>query len=202
MMLIRCGVPPDVPMVLVAGGLIFGFMSACCIVVNSRAGAATFGVLSMFTGGQVLPGLHELIKTGDVLWALFLGGGPFLGVMSIALSIFGMKSGPRYPKGHCQTCSYDLTGNVTGICPECGIEIATSELACLERPVSAAAVLKLVTGGALLFIATPLWIRFYTEIDSTLAANLVAAMYIVTLSGFIAWCIQRPEAKPPTPSSR
>ena len=26
----------------------------------------------------------------------------------------------RPPKGHCQTCGYDLTGNVTGVCPECG----------------------------------------------------------------------------------
>lgn len=26
----------------------------------------------------------------------------------------------RPPKGHCQTCGYDLTGNVMGVCPECG----------------------------------------------------------------------------------
>ena len=26
----------------------------------------------------------------------------------------------RPPKGHCQRCGYNLTGNVTGICPECG----------------------------------------------------------------------------------
>jgi hypothetical protein len=26
----------------------------------------------------------------------------------------------RPPKGHCQNCGYDLTGNVTGVCPECG----------------------------------------------------------------------------------
>lgn len=29
----------------------------------------------------------------------------------------------RCPKGHCQTCGYDLTGNVSGICPECGEKI-------------------------------------------------------------------------------
>jgi len=27
----------------------------------------------------------------------------------------------RQPRGHCQTCGYDLTGNVSGVCPECGI---------------------------------------------------------------------------------
>lgn len=26
----------------------------------------------------------------------------------------------RYPPGHCQRCGYDLTGNVSGACPECG----------------------------------------------------------------------------------
>jgi len=26
----------------------------------------------------------------------------------------------RIPSGHCQTCGYELTGNVRGICPECG----------------------------------------------------------------------------------
>ena len=26
----------------------------------------------------------------------------------------------RPPKGHCQRCGYDLTGNVSGVCPECG----------------------------------------------------------------------------------
>jgi hypothetical protein len=26
----------------------------------------------------------------------------------------------RPPKGHCDQCGYDLTGNVSGVCPECG----------------------------------------------------------------------------------
>ncbi len=26
----------------------------------------------------------------------------------------------RHPPGHCQRCGYDLTGNVSGRCPECG----------------------------------------------------------------------------------
>jgi hypothetical protein len=26
----------------------------------------------------------------------------------------------RPPKGHCQNCGYNLTGNVSGRCPECG----------------------------------------------------------------------------------
>lgn len=27
----------------------------------------------------------------------------------------------RQPAGHCQRCGYDLTGNVSGRCPECGV---------------------------------------------------------------------------------
>ncbi|MBN1512037.1 MAG: hypothetical protein JXB13_08480 [Phycisphaerae bacterium] len=29
----------------------------------------------------------------------------------------------RPPKGHCQKCGYNLTGNVSGVCPECGHSI-------------------------------------------------------------------------------
>ena len=30
---------------------------------------------------------------------------------------------PTWPEGHCQKCGYDLTGNVSGTCPECGQRI-------------------------------------------------------------------------------
>jgi hypothetical protein len=29
----------------------------------------------------------------------------------------------RPPKGHCQACGYDLAGNTSGVCPECGERI-------------------------------------------------------------------------------
>lgn len=29
----------------------------------------------------------------------------------------------RRPKGHCQDCGYDLTGNESGVCPECGTKV-------------------------------------------------------------------------------
>jgi rubrerythrin len=28
----------------------------------------------------------------------------------------------RIPPGHCQRCGYNLTGNVSGVCPECGTQ--------------------------------------------------------------------------------
>ncbi len=32
----------------------------------------------------------------------------------------------RHPPGHCQRCGYDLTGNVTGVCSECGSKVEAS----------------------------------------------------------------------------
>ena len=46
---------------------------------------------------------------------------------SIPLAAFGLLAAilwrydlRRFPAGHCFTCGYNLTGNVSGICPECG----------------------------------------------------------------------------------
>ena len=33
----------------------------------------------------------------------------------------------RYRHGHCQKCGYDLTGNESGVCPECGMAIEAIE---------------------------------------------------------------------------
>ena len=29
----------------------------------------------------------------------------------------------KYPPGYCQECGYNLTGNVSGVCPECGTKV-------------------------------------------------------------------------------
>ena len=40
---------------------------------------------------------------------------------------FRLSSGDhaKYPLGHCQNCGYNLTGNVSGRCSECGRAIGT-----------------------------------------------------------------------------
>lgn len=35
----------------------------------------------------------------------------------------GRKHKRKIPHGHCQNCGYDLTGNVSGRCSECGMKI-------------------------------------------------------------------------------
>lgn len=39
--------------------------------------------------------------------------------------VFGKPTGKDQP-GHCSYCGYDLTGNVSGRCPECGAEVGNS----------------------------------------------------------------------------
>jgi hypothetical protein len=41
-------------------------------------------------------------------------------MVSTSAAVFLWRSGRRTPGGHCEKCGYDLTGNVSGRCPECG----------------------------------------------------------------------------------
>jgi len=50
-------------------------------------------------------------------WAAFPLGGFLAAKQQIA------KANRRFPSGFCRTCRYDLTGNVSGVCPECGTKI-------------------------------------------------------------------------------
>jgi hypothetical protein len=43
---------------------------------------------------------------------------PFAGSTALALWLW-WRDRP-YPSGHCRTCGYNLAGNVSGVCPECG----------------------------------------------------------------------------------
>jgi len=54
-----------------------------------------------------------------IIFLSFIYVFPFL--VSAALGIVVYKHvRPRLPANCCTRCSYDLTGNVSGICPECG----------------------------------------------------------------------------------
>ena len=43
-------------------------------------------------------------------------------------TVFLCRRTLRSPPGHCQTCGYNLTGDVSGVCPECGTPIAASSV--------------------------------------------------------------------------
>jgi hypothetical protein len=45
----------------------------------------------------------------------------WLGILALTvLTLFLFRHDRRPSKGHCHTCGYDLTGNTSGRCPECG----------------------------------------------------------------------------------
>lgn len=78
-------------------------------------------------------GLALLTLTGSWIIVLTQQGDtpPCHLVLSFALAAIGayrqwfIHPPLKYPAGQCQTCGYNLTGNVSGICPECGNKIIT-----------------------------------------------------------------------------
>jgi len=69
-----------------------------------------------------LPSVHNLGGSGFVrtlpLWI------PFILVAIPTLYLW--RADRRIPPGHCQKCGYNLKGNVSGICPECGTNVTCS----------------------------------------------------------------------------
>ena len=47
---------------------------------------------------------------------------PFL-LVTVPTAFLFWHDRRRIPPGHCQKCRYDLTGNTSGVCPECGERI-------------------------------------------------------------------------------
>ena len=47
------------------------------------------------------------------IWLLFV-------VVAVPTAFCWWRDRPYVPPGHCRQCGYDLTGNVSGRCPECG----------------------------------------------------------------------------------
>lgn len=47
---------------------------------------------------------------------------PFLAVI-VCTALWWWRDRRRIPAGHCLKCGYDLTGNVSGVCPECGEKV-------------------------------------------------------------------------------
>lgn len=60
-----------------------------------------------------LPWLWRYVPQGyvDLLWLLLVV--PTMLLIAIDLRV-------EFPHGHCRKCGYNLTGNTSGICPECG----------------------------------------------------------------------------------
>lgn len=79
------------------------------------------------------PGLEPWWAKWDLLIRLRLDPtydlGLALGLFLILLGVHLWRKAKEYPAGFCQACGYNLTGNVSGICPECGAKALQQESA-------------------------------------------------------------------------
>ena len=65
---------------------------------------------------RLLFGSQVRLRKGKIIALPLL---PVLLVIGVSTALLWYRD-RRPPKGHCQNCDYDLTGNVSGVCPECG----------------------------------------------------------------------------------
>jgi hypothetical protein len=73
-------------------------------------------------GGPRLGGWPSAEVTRSRFW-LRLPIWVFLGASAFSTALLWYWSRKRYPPGYCRSCGYDLTGNESGMCPECGTPI-------------------------------------------------------------------------------
>lgn len=64
---------------------------------------------------------------GLILNPLLVGSAAFTAVAGPYLLSGGIRRYRRRRRGRCEHCGYDLTGNVSGRCPECGTPIASPQ---------------------------------------------------------------------------
>lgn len=70
---------------------------------------------------RVSDGRLYVATIGVPLWSAVAA---FLILPAVAAVVI-VRGKPRQRDGLCARCSYDLTGNVSGVCPECGTPVAT-----------------------------------------------------------------------------
>jgi hypothetical protein len=63
-------------------------------------------------------GPHLRQRTRRLIVPLWI---PFL--LTAIPTVFLWRRDARCPEGFCEKCGYDLTGNVTGVCSECGTKV-------------------------------------------------------------------------------
>ena len=106
----------------------------CKFVLIGTCVGAFVGVFGLFLdidgsimGSSLIP-LSYVVKVssgghgppGPAIYAVSVGGDALLG--AFAGAVLALLRRKRKP-GQCIKCSYNLTGNESGVCPECGTEI-------------------------------------------------------------------------------
>ena len=112
-------------------------------VADGRAYVVGGGCVLCFSGGRIYaseaPDLFQMMDTqlrGSIgmSWPSVILGSviiiplwlPFV-VSAIPTAWLWHRDRRRIPRAHCQRCGYDLTGNTSGACSECGEKITEAE---------------------------------------------------------------------------
>ena len=74
----------------------------------------------IFSGIPASPGIAIGQAFVDLLKMVVIPLWLPLVVVTIPTAILLYRDRRRIPPGHCQKCGYNLTGNTSGRCPECG----------------------------------------------------------------------------------
>ncbi|MHC4695857.1 MAG: hypothetical protein ACYTFA_03830 [Planctomycetota bacterium] len=103
-----------------------------CVLFGCGAVLGAFPMLlppSPYTWYPLLPGAYlTFMVTGepDSLFWITVFNATVYGMVAVGLGLIIAR--PRAPVGdRCAQCSYDLTGNVSGVCPECGTPVAQDQ---------------------------------------------------------------------------
>ena len=124
----------------VAGGFLLLLLISLLLVVRVPVPNGTvrfcYGTIDYFSppttprGFSITfsPGLPMLIPN----WGTVRGGPFFVLPLWLPAALFGafgrsmLRRAYAIPEGHCKKCRYNLEGNVSGVCPECGTAVAVA----------------------------------------------------------------------------
>lgn len=82
--------------------------------------------ITRVSGQSSASGLYHRSATYRLPWTTFAGIALLFGILPLRSLIRGpLRTRYRRRRGLCLKCGYNLTGNLSGVCPECGTALAT-----------------------------------------------------------------------------
>ena len=108
-------------------GILFGLASIVALLSRTRlsqvlGGISIFLVSTFYLAPPALGWRSRMTTTEWLVLCMYMTPG----MLGIVANRAGRRK--RRPPGHCVQCGYNLTGNVSGRCPECGNRIISESM--------------------------------------------------------------------------